>query len=80
MFTQTSFSHPRFIKKIRRTVWLCQLEYMRTGKLSVGIVKNRFKKDVMRVAILATGEMVCYVTGRGMQNYTNIILKALETN
>lgn len=78
MFTITSFSHPRFVKKIRRSIWLCQLEHMRTGKLSAGIVKNRFKKDVMRVAILATGELVCYIAGRGMQNYSNVVLKALE--
>lgn len=78
MFTITSFSHPKFVKKIRRAIWLCQLEHMRTGKLSVGIVKNRFKKDIMRVAILATGEMVCYVAGRGMQNYSSVVLRALE--
>lgn len=29
-------------------------------------------------AVVATGELMCYVAGRGLQNYSNVVLKALE--
>lgn len=80
MFTQTSFSHPRFVKKIRRTIWLCQLEAMKTNKRITGYVKNRHNQNVVRIDIYIhpNGNMVSYVSGMGSKDYTSIIVQALD--
>lgn len=78
MITSTSLSHPKFLKRIKRALWLAKLQSMKTGKRATEYVQNRKGNNVLRIDVFATGELVCYVAGRGMQNYSSVVLKALD--
>jgi hypothetical protein len=78
MITYTSLLNPKFLKRLRRSLWLAKLQSMKTGKRSTEYVVNRKGNNVLRIDMLATGEMLCYIAGRGMQNYSAMIIKALE--
>lgn len=79
MITSTSLSHPKFLKRIKRALWLAKLQSLKTGKRSTEYVKNRKGNNVLRIDMFASGEMVCYIAGRGMNNYSAMITKVLET-
>lgn len=78
MLTKTSFNNPRFTKKIRRSLWLAQMQAIKTKKRSTEYVKNRKGNAVLRLDVLPSGELTVYASGCGMKNYASVVLKALE--
>lgn len=78
MITSTSFLNPKFCKKVRRSLWLAQMQAIKTKKRSTEYVKNRKGHAVLRLDVLPSGELTVYANGRGMVNYASVILKVLE--
>lgn len=78
MITSTSFLNPKFCKKVRRSLWLAQMQAIKTKKRSTEYVKNRHGNAVLRLDVLPSGELTVYASGCGMKNYASIVLKALE--
>jgi hypothetical protein len=78
MFTQTSFSNPTFIRRIRRALWLAKLQSLASGKRSTEYVVNRNKRTVLRLDVKNASLVAAYASGTGSRDYTSIILNALE--
>lgn len=79
MFTQTSFTNPKFLKRIKRALWLAKLQSMKTGKRSTEYVVNRNGRNVIRLDVYKDGSMSAYASGMGSRDYSSLILKALES-
>lgn len=80
MFTITSFSHPKFIKRIRRSLWVAQLTSMKTGKRCTEYVVNRNGRNVIRLDVYKDGSMSAYASGMGSKDISKMILKALDSS
>lgn len=80
MFTITSFSHPKFIKRIRRSLWLAKLQSMKTGQRCTEYVVNRNGRTVLRLDVYKDGSLAAYASGMGSKDYSAVILKVLENN
>lgn len=78
MFTITSFSNPKFIKRIRRSLWLAKLQSMKTNKRSTEYVVNRNGRNVIRLDVYKDGSMSAYASGMGSKDISKMILRALE--
>lgn len=78
MITSTSLSHPKFLKRIRRSLWVAQLTSMKTGKRCTEYVKNRDGRNVIRLDVYKDGSMSAYASGMGSKDISKMILKALE--
>ena len=78
MFTQTSFSNPKFAKHIKRALWLAKLQSMKTGKRCTEYVQNRHGRNVIRLDVYKDGSMSAYASGMGSKDISKMILKALE--
>lgn len=78
MITQTSLSNPRFLKRIRRCLWLAKLESMTKHKRSTVYVKNRKGCNSLRIDYYPSGELAVYAAGAGMKNYANMVIDALN--
>jgi hypothetical protein len=78
MFTQTSFTNPKFAKRIKRALWLAQLSSMKTGKRSTEYVQNRNGRNVIRLDVYKDGSLAAYASGSGSKDYSAMIIKALE--
>lgn len=78
MITSTSLSHPKFLKRIKRALWLAKLQSLKTGKRSTEYVVNRNGRDVIRLDVYKDGSMSAYASGMGSKDISKMILKALE--
>lgn len=78
MFTQTSFSNPKFLKRLRRSLWLAKLQSIKTGKRSTEYVKKWRGNVCIRLDVYSDGSMAAYASGMGSKNYSAMIIKALE--
>jgi hypothetical protein len=78
MFTQTSFSNPTFIRRIRRALWLAQLQSLASGKRSTEYVKNRKGNNVLRLDVQGVTLQAAYATGCSSKDFSKTINKALE--
>lgn len=79
MITSTSLSHPKFLKRIRRCLWIAQLTSMKTGKRCTEYVKNRNGRAVLRLDVYKDGSLAVYCSGSGSKDYSSVVLKALES-
>ncbi|UZS00844.1 hypothetical protein [Pseudomonas phage vB_PsaM_M1] len=78
MITSTSLSHPKFLKRIKRALWLAKLQSMKTGRRSTEYVVNRSGRNVIRLDVYKDGSMSAYASGMGSKDISKMILKALE--
>ena len=78
MFTQTSFTNPKFAKRIKRALWLAKLQSMKTGKRATEYVVNRRGRNVIRLDVYPKGDMAAYASGCGSKDIAKMILKALD--
>lgn len=78
MITSTSLLNPKFLKRLRRSLWLAKLQSMKTGKRATQYVKNRHGNACIRLDVFSDGGMSAYASGSGSRDYSSLILKALE--
>ena len=74
MLTKTSFSNPKFAKKIRRQYWILKMQAIKTKQRATGYVTNRHGNNVLRIDVHKSGEIVAYAAGAGMRNYAPLII------
>ena len=80
MITQTSLNNAKFLKRIKRQLWLCKLESMTTHKRATTYVKNRKGNNCLRLDVHRDGSLSAYAAGCGNKDIAKIILKALDNN
>ncbi|MGL5013072.1 MAG: hypothetical protein ACRC6V_02120 [Bacteroidales bacterium] len=78
MFTQTSFSNPTFIRRIRRALWLAKLQSLKTGKRSTQYVVNRKGNSVLRLDVQGVTLQAAYASGCSSKDFSAMINKALQ--
>lgn len=80
MITSTSLNNPKFIKRIRRSLWIAQLTSMKTGRRCTEYVVNRNGRNVIRLDVYKDGSMSAYASGMGSKDISKMILEALDTS
>lgn len=78
MITSTSLLNPKFLKRIRRSLWLAQLSSMKTGKRCTEYVKNRKGNACICIDVYSDGSMAAYASGMGSKDISKMIVKVLE--
>ncbi len=78
MITSTALMNPKFLKRIKRSVWLARLESIAKRKRATVYVKNRKGNNALRIDYYPSGELVVFAAGMGMKNYASLIIDALD--
>lgn len=78
MITYTSLLNPKFLKRLRRSLWLAKLQSMKTNKRSTEYVVNRKGNACIRLDVYKDGSMSAYASGMGSKDISKMILTALE--
>lgn len=78
MITSTSLLNVKFAKRIKRQLWLAQLESMKTGKRCTQYVKNRNGNNCLRLDVKGCNLMAAYASGSGSKDFSGMIKKTLD--
>lgn len=78
MIASTSLSNPKFLKRIRRALWLAKLESLASGKRSTGYVQNRKGNYVLRLDVKGVTLQAAYASGCSSKDFSKMINKALD--
>ena len=78
MITSTSLLNPKFLKHLRRSLWLAKLQSMKTGERCTEYVQNRHGRNVIRLDVYKDGSMSAYASGMNSKDISKMILKALD--
>lgn len=78
MITSTSLSNPKFLKRIRRALWLAKLQSLASGKRSTEYVKNRRGNNVLRLDVQGVTLQAAYASGGSSKDFSKTINKALD--